>query len=348
MGLEDVDGVLGAAHVGALGDVAHTRVDESLGLVARDLVLGGRGQSNLELAGDVSPGARAGDVGELGGEFGGFGEFGELLAGNLELGNEGDFFRSERGRLVLDDERALAVGERDDGTAEIDNLVGGILGDVAGSRESDALAGEGFLSASDVLDHVFDVVDNTVAGGLGANQTASPVTTLAGQDTLPLVADLAVLAEEEADLAAGNTDVTSGDVSIGANVLAQLGHERDTEATDLLVRLALGVEVGATLGTAHVQSGQGILEDLLETEELEDGKVDGGVEAETTLVGAQGRVELHTEALVDLEAALVVLPDDAELDDALRDGNDLEGLAVFGVDLEEGRVLKSRSKLYAY
>lgn len=52
--------------------------------------------------------------------------------------------------------------------------------------------------------------------------------------------------------------------------------------------------------------------------------------------------------MVDLEAALVVLPDDAELDDALRDGNDLEGLAVFGVDLEEGRVLKSRSKLYAY
>jgi hypothetical protein len=124
-------------------------------------------------------------------------------------------------------------------------------------------------------------------------------------------------------------------------VLAELGHEGNAEAADFLVRLALGVKVGTTLATTHVQSCEGILEDLLKAKELEDGKVDGRVETETTLVGAEGRVELHTETTVDLELALVILPDDAELNHALGDGDNSEGLAVLGVSLEEGRVLKS-------
>jgi hypothetical protein len=45
---------------------------------------------------------------------------------------------------------------------------------------------------------------------------------------------------------------------------------------------------------------------------------------------------LHTVALLDLALALVILPDNAELDDALGDRDDLEGLLVFGVLGEEG------------
>lgn len=60
------------------------------------------------------------------------------------------------------------------------------------------------------------------------------------------------------------------------------------------------------------------------------------METETALVGTESRVELHTVTLVDLALALVVLPDNAELDDALRDGGNLEGLLVFRVLLEEG------------
>jgi hypothetical protein len=77
-------------------------------------------------------------------------------------------------------------------------------------------------------------------------------------------------------------------------VARQLAHEGDAEATDLGVTLALGVEVGSTFATAHhhclphqsasaaLRGGMGIsrfeqkltaseriLEDLLETEELE-------------------------------------------------------------------------------
>jgi hypothetical protein len=54
---------------------------------------------------------------------------------------------------------------------------------------------------------------------------------------------------------------------------------------------------------------------------------------------------LHAVALVDLALAGVVLPDNAELDDALRDGDDLEGLLVLGVLLEEGGRLEGGGKL---
>lgn len=88
-----------------------------------------------------------------------------------------------------------------------------------------------------------------------------------------------------------------------------------------------------------------ILEDLLETQELQNAEVDTWVEAQTALVGTKSAVELHTETAVDLTLALVVLPGNTELDDALGDGGDLESLAVLGVLLEEGGVLQGRGKL---
>lgn len=48
-------------------------------------------------------------------------------------------------------------------------------------------------------------------------------------------------------------------------------------------RLTLGVEVRASLGASHGQRGQSIFKDLLKGQELHDGKVDRGVEADATL-----------------------------------------------------------------
>lgn len=70
------------------------------------------------------------------------------------------------------------------------------------------------------------------------------------------------------------------------------------------------------------------------------------MEAETALVGTQGRVELDAEAAVDLELALVILPDDTELDEALGNGGDLQGGPVLRVLLEKGRALEGRGKLW--
>jgi hypothetical protein len=129
-------------------------------------------------------------------------------------------------------------------------------------------------------------------------------------------------------------------------VLAELPHERYAELADLVVGLALGVEVASSLSTTHVQTGKGILEDLLETQELEDGQVDRRVQPETALVGTESRVELDAVALVDVAVALVVFPDNAELDDALGNGDDLESLLVLGVLLEDGGALKGGGELW--
>jgi hypothetical protein len=69
------------------------------------------------------------------------------------------------------------------------------------------------------------------------------------------------------------------------------------------------------------------------------------VESEASLVWTEGGVELDTVAAVDLWLEVVILPDDAELDDALWDGDDGEGSLVFWVLLEEGGVLEGRGQL---
>lgn len=101
-------------------------------------------------------------------------------------------------------------------------------------------------------------------------------------------------------------------------MLAQLGHEALAEAHDFHVGLALRVEVGAALAAADRQTCQGVLEDLLKAEELDDALVDGRMETQTALVRTDRAVELDAEAAVDLNLALVIHPRHAELDDALR------------------------------
>lgn len=75
------------------------------------------------------------------------------------------------------------------------------------------------------------------------------------------------------------------------------------------------------------------------------GQVHGRVETETALVGTEGRVELDTVTTVDLESTAVVLPDDSELDDTLRDGDNLESGLVLGVLGEQSAVLKGAGQL---
>ena len=90
-----------------------------------------------------------------------------------------------------------------------------------------------------------------------------------------------------------------------------------------------------TLGTTHVDTSQGIFEDLLKAEELEDGQVDRWVKTETTLIRTKGRVELDTIATVYVRLALVILPYYAELYDTLWNLNNVKSTLVLWVCLEE-------------
>ncbi|MNQ98096.1 hypothetical protein D3C85_1137700 [compost metagenome] len=117
----------------------------------------------------------------------------------------------------------------------------------------------------------------------------------------------------------------------------QLAHEGLAEAHHLGVALALGVEVRAALAAAHGQRGQGILEDLLEGQELQDAEVDRRVEAQAALVRADGAVHLDAEAAIDLHLALIVDPGNTEGHCPLRLAHTLENarLQVMRVGLEE-------------
>ena len=73
---------------------------------------------------------------------------------------------------------------------------------------------------------------------------------------------------------------------------------------------------------------------MLETQELEDAQVNGRMESQSALVRTKGRVELNTVSTVDLWLSHVIFPYNTELDNALGDGDDLEGSLVFGILLE--------------
>ena len=209
-------------------------------------------------------------------------------------------------------------------------------------------------------------VDETESSGFGTNQAATPVKALSGQDALPNVPLSLVSTKEITNLTAANTNVTSRNVDSGTNVFAELHHEGAAEFADFVVGFSLGVEVGTTLTTTHVQARQCVLEDLLETEEFEDGHVHGGVESETALVRAEGGVELDTIAPIDFQLhfplpvsphlrysqsiwasylSLVIFPSHTELDCAFGNGCHFEGPAIFRVLLKQGRVLERESQL---
>lgn len=53
-----------------------------------------------------------------------------------------------------------------------------------------------------------------------------------------------------------------------------------------------------------METSESVLEDLFETEELEDGKVDRGVKTKSSLVRTENGGELNTETGVDLASTL--------------------------------------------
>ena len=98
----------------------------------------------------------------------------------------------------------------------------------------------------------------------------------------------------------------------------QLSHKGLAEAHDLIAALALGVKVGSALAAAHRQAGEGVFEDLFKAQELDDGHIHAGMEAQAALGGADGGAELHPVAAVDLYSALIIHPGDAEEEAPLR------------------------------
>ena len=309
-----IDGGGGAGHVGAFADEGAAVVEEGFGVVAGDFVLGGAGEGAL--AGN-GPGGLAFVVGaaELVGVFADASAFVVF-----EVHDPGEFFAGDAVGVV---DKSAGVGEGDGFGAEVEEFFDGVLGDVAGAGDDAGFAFEGLVFG---LEHFLGEVDGAVAGGFGANEGAPPFEAFAGEDAGEFVAEAFVLAEHVADFAGADADVASGDVGVGADVAFEFGHETLAEAHDFGVGFAFGVKVGSAFAAAHGEGGEGVFEDLFEAEEFEDALIDAGVEAESAFVGPDGAVELDAEAAVNVDASVVVLPGDAEgdeafgFDDAFEDG----------------------------
>ena len=211
-------------------------------------------------------------------------------------------------------DRSIRVGQGDDLAPELRDLLDRVLRHVPGTGDGHGLALEVHLLG---LQHLLAEIGASVTGGLWPYQGAAPVDALSGQDRFESVGELLVLSEEVADLPSAYPDVTGRNVGVRADVAVQFVHEALAEPHDLGVALSLRVEIRPSLGASHRQAGEGVLEHLLETEELQDAQVDGGVQAQTALVRTDSVVELDPVSTVDLHGALVVCPGDPEHDLAI-------------------------------
>ena len=232
------------------------------------------------------------------------------------------------------DQCAFGVGHGQHAGTQLQRFERRILGHVARAGNGHALVFEVLI---DGLEHFQGEVHHAVASGLRTDQAAAKRHALAGEHAAGLVGQLLVHAVQETHLAAAHADVAGGHVGVGADVTVEFHHQGLAEAHHLTIALALGVKVGAALAAAHGQRGEGVLEGLLEGEELQDAQIDGRVEAQAALVGADGGAVLHAPGAVDLDLTLVVHPGHTELDGALGFDQALEqALAgIAGVGLQE-------------
>lgn len=73
--------------------------------------------------------------------------------------------------------------------------------------------------------------------------------------------------------------------------------------------------VPSTFTSSNGQHGETVFEDLLKSQELEDGKIDGRMETQSAFVRSKTGAELHSIAPVDVDVSSIIQPRDAEQDD---------------------------------
>lgn len=207
---------------------------------------------------------------------------------------------------------ALAVAQGDDLSSQSETLLRGMEGDIAGTTDYNRLAVDAIILGGQHFGHE---IGGPVARSLWPDERTTPSGLLSGQDAGKLIAKALVLTEHVADLSSAHTDVSCGYVGVWTDVTRQLRHETLAEAHYLGIALAFGIEIRAAFSATHGQRRQAVLEDLFETEELQNAEVHTGVKAKASLVGTNGGVEFHAVTAIDLNGPRIVRPRHAEGND---------------------------------
>ena len=297
--------LIGGGHIGDLDVILHAVCDNLCGFLDADLVLCCAGHKNVSLN---APGlltleeGHAKPVGVV---------LNPVAAGCTHLEKEVNLFIGGDAVRIVD--ISVGAGDGNNLAAELVDLLYGTPSNVTEAGDCKGLSLD---VIAEILEHFNGVINRTVACRLGTDERATVGDALTGEDAGELVTDALILSVEVADLTRTDTDVARGNIGICTDVLTKLGHKGLAECHNLSVRLALRVEVGATLTAAHGKRGEGVFEGLLEAEELDNAFVYGGVETKSALVGTDSAVKLNTEAAVDLHIAVVINPRNTELDNS--------------------------------
>ena len=98
----------------------------------------------------------------------------------------------------------------------------------------------------------------------------------------------------------------------------KLGHKALAKTHHFIVGFSFGIKVGTAFTAAHGQTGQGVFEALLKSQEFDNRGVDGRVKTQAAFVRADCRIKLYAEAAINLNFAAVIHPWNTELYKALR------------------------------
>jgi hypothetical protein len=102
-----------------------------------------------------------------------------------------------------------------------------------------------------ILEWAQRTIDETITCGFRSDQATTPASTLSGENTFPSVPLRTICPEQPSNLTTGHTDISRGDIRISANVLVQLPHKSHAKLANLVISLALGVEIGTTFPATH-------------------------------------------------------------------------------------------------
>lgn len=210
----------------------------------------------------------------------------------------------------------VGTGDCDHFGAQFGSLLRCTPSHVTEARDGDLCAFQ-FLAGQ--MQHVLYEIECAETGSLRTEDRTAPSFALAGKNAgVVLASQFLIHTVQEADLTTAYAYVAGGNVGIDTDIVPQFKHESLAETHDFSVRLAGRIEVRTTLCTTHRKGRQGVLESLLETEELQHRRVHGLVETQTAFVGTDRAVELNAVAQVGLNFAFVVHPRYAEGEDTIR------------------------------
>ena len=124
-----------------------------------------------------------------------------------------------------------------------------------------------------IIKHSLCKIKKAITCSLCSCEWTAPVETLTCKNAFIYISDSLILTEHITDLTSTCTDITGRNICVSTDVLTKLCHKALAECHNFSVALALRIKVRATLTAADRKTCKWVLENLLETEKLNNAEV---------------------------------------------------------------------------